>query len=204
MDVEKQKKIQENFEKMFQDGQKPWVDIGMEPALDKFFQVLSSKYPNAKILDIGCGDGWISIRAAREGFETWGIDSSETAIKEATDIAKEAEVNKATHFKVGDALNLPYEDNFFDALIDRGLFHHVLPENRSLYFQNILRVLKQRSLMYLHVFSTKNERSMGQLFTPEMIQELFGSDFTIIFSDEDPYPPKGYPVHLLHFIMERK
>ena len=203
MNSKEQKRIQEHFEKMWQDNQKPWVDIGMESDLDEFFQLLSQKYAKAKILDIGCGNGWISIRAVQDGHEVWGVDSSETAIKEAIAAAKKERVDEMTHFHVGDALDLPYESDFFDALIDRGLFHHIVPRNRPLYLQNILRVLKQKSLMYLHVFSAKNPSSNGELFTPELVQELFGSHFAILSSSADPYPPKSYPVHLLHFIMER-
>jgi len=78
MNLKKQKHVQEHFEGMWRNDEKPWVDIGMEPDLDKFFKLLSQKYPMAKILDIGCGNGWISIRAAKKGYEVWGIDSSET------------------------------------------------------------------------------------------------------------------------------
>ena len=202
MDLEEQKRIKEHFEGMYQAGEKPWVTHGAEPALDDFFRVLSQKYPKAKVLDIGCGDGWISIRAVKEGNVVWGIDSSETAIKEAKMAAKVARVGESAHFQVGDALNLPYEKEFFEAAIDRGLFHHILPANRRLYFQNILKVLQLKSLVYLSVFSTKNPEGIGQLFTQELIKELFGQYFLILSFGQDPYPTTA-PAHLLHFILER-
>ncbi len=202
MDLERQKQIKEHFEGMYQAGEKPWVKHGAEPALDDFFRVLSQKYPKAKILDIGCGDGWISIRAVKEGNVVWGIDSSETAIEEAKEAAKAAGVANTIHFQVGDALNLPYEKEFFEAAIDRGLFHHILPANRTLYFQNILKVLKPKSLVYLSVFSTKNPEGIGERFTPELIKELFGQYFRILSASQDPYPTLA-PAHLLHFILER-
>ncbi len=88
-------------------------------------------------------------------LEVWGIDSSPTAIDEAKEMAKGAGLKEHCHFQLGDALDLPYEDSFFDVLLDRGLLHHILPENRKLYFENILRVLKPKSLVYLSVFSKK-------------------------------------------------
>jgi len=150
-----QKHIQEHFERMFRAGDTPWVSSGPEPALEDFFELLAHTYPKARVLDIGCGNGWISIQAVQQGFEVWGIDSSETAIEEATLDAQAAWVTEKTHFQVGDVLDLPYEDHFFDAIIDRGLFHHILPENRALYRKNILRILKPKSVFYLAVFSTK-------------------------------------------------
>ena len=187
---------------MYQAGQKPWIEHGAEPSLDDFFRPLKQKYTKAKVLDIGCGNGWISIRAAKEGHEVWGIDSSETAIGEAKEASKKAGVDESTHFQLGDALNLPYEDSFFGALIDRGLLHHILPENRPIYFQNILRVLKPQSLIYLSVFSTKNPVGIGQLFTKKLVEDLFAKNFTIISFSQDPYPTQA-PVHLMHFILER-
>ncbi|MFQ6049740.1 MAG: class I SAM-dependent methyltransferase [Candidatus Paceibacterales bacterium] len=203
MNLEKQKRTQKYFEWLYRVGLKPWVWQGREPALDDFFQLLLEKHSKAKVLDIGCGNGWISVKVAKKGIEVWGIDSSETAIREAKEIAEKVGVDKITHFQVGDALDLPYQNKFFDALIDRGLLHHILPENRLLYFQNILRVLKPKSLMYLTVFSTKNLRFIGQLFSPKIVKELFNPHFDIIYFSQDLYPPIAL-THLLHFTMERK
>lgn len=203
MNLANQKKIGQHFELMYQAGQKPWTEHGPEPSLKEFLKLLQKRNSSAKIADIGCGDGWISIAAARAGHKVWGIDSSETAIGQARETAKVAGADKNTHFQVGDALNLPYPKNFFDAAIDRGLFHHILPENRLLYFENILKALKPKSLAYLSVFSTKNPVGIGQLFTPELVEELFGKDFKTIFFEEDPFPTEA-PAHLMHFIFEKK
>src|SRR3989339_674531 len=222
MDIAEQKQIQEHFERMYQFGQKPWTEHRPEPSLGKFFEILrTSRLAKftlspieglarrvkvsipAKILDIGCGNGWISIKAAKAGFEVWGIDSSETAIEEAIETAKDEGIEGNTDFQVGDALNLPYDESFFDALIDRGLFHHILPENRIAYFDNILRVLRSESLIYISVFSDKNPVGIGQLFTKELMEGLFGKNFTSIYYKEDPHLSDS-PAHLLHFTFECK
>ena len=202
VDLATQKQIQEHFDHMYQAGQKPWSQHPIEPLLDNFFQLLWDDYPKTNILDIGCGDGSISILAAKEGHEVWGIDSSITAIREAEAAAQAANVIKTTHFQLGDALDLPYDGDFFDAMIDDGLFHHILPENRSIYFQNILRVLKPKSYIYLSVFSKHNPEGIGQRFTREEIRTLFSS-FQILQFEEDPFPPKA-PAHIFHFILKRK
>lgn len=203
MNLNDQKRIGQHFELMYQADQKPWTEHGPEPALKEFLKLLKKKYQAAKVLDIGCGDGWISILAAKAGHKVWGIDASVTAIIEAEETARQEGVGQKTHFQVGDALNLPYPKNFFDAAIDRGLFHHILPENHPVYFENILKVLKPESLAYLSVFSTKNPVGIGQLFTPELVDELFGKDFKTIFFEQDPFPTEA-PAHLMHFILERK
>jgi len=58
-------------------------------------------------------------------------------------------------------------------------------------------------LIYISVFSDKNPVGIGQLFTKELMEELFGKNFTSIYYKEDPYPSDS-PAHLLHFIFERK
>lgn len=202
MNQKKQKKIQERFEQMYQNNEKPWRQHKNEPLLNNFFALVKEKYNKAKILDLGCGDGWISITAAKRGHETWGLDSSKTSIKEARESAEKEEL-KNVHFQVGDALNLPYQSDFFEVLIDRGLFHHILPENRPHYFDNIHKVLKPESLLYLSVFSDRNERDTGQTFTKELVNELFGPHFSEVSFKEDPYPYQS-PSHLLHFIFEKR
>ena len=104
---------------------------------------------------------------------------------------------------VGDVLDLSYEDNFFDGLIDRGLFHHILPKNRDFYFENILRLLKKESLVYLAVFSEKNPKLVMQTFNYQLIERLFKEYFKIISTSEDLYPKTTF-AHLSYFILERK
>src|SRR3990167_3295994 len=202
MKLDEQKQIQKHFERMYQAGQKPWRNHLPQKSLEDFFRIVKKEVGNAKILDIGCGDGWISIIAAKEGHEVLGIDSSPSAIKEAMSAANEKGLTNKLRFEVGDALGLPYDDNFFDAVIDRGLFHHILPQNREIYLQNILRVLKKKSLVYLSVFSKNNPVGIGQLFNKKKIEEIFGKVFSIVYFNEDPYLARA-SAHLMHFILKR-
>ena len=69
------------------------------------------------ILEVGCGAGnnlWFS---AREGFRVFGIDGSKSAIEFAKKIF--ADDGLIGSFELGDYTRLPYEDNFFDLVIDR-------------------------------------------------------------------------------------
>lgn len=201
MDLDKQKRISERFDRLFKSGTTPWKAHKPEPSLEDFIKTLKEKKPDAKVLDIGCGDGWVSIGLAKLGFSVWGIDSSETAIKRAKERAEKESVD--VDFRVGNALNLPYEDSFFDAMVDRGLLHHILPENREKYFENILRVLKKDALVFLSVFSTKNPEGIGERFTPELVEKLFEDNFEILKNYTDPWPTDN-PAHLHHFILKRQ
>jgi|SRR3989344_378477 len=202
MDQTGQNRIKSHFENLYRTGITPWKDHPPSPVLTYFLKYLKEKKPNAKLLDIGCGDGWISIIAAQASFAVWGIDGSQTAIANALKNSKKQGLKEKTHFQLGDALALPYSSHFFDALIDRGLFHHILPKNRKLYFKNIFRVLKDNSFIYLSVFSLNNPEGIGQQFTEQKISDYFSPHFIIDYFAQDPYPTPA-PAHLLHFILRR-
>lgn len=69
-----------------------------------------------KILEVGCGPGANIWYLAREGFSVYGIDGSKTAINQANLRLKREKLN--ADLIVGNIINLPYENNFFDCIID--------------------------------------------------------------------------------------
>jgi SAM-dependent methyltransferase len=63
-----------------------------------------------KILDIGCGTGRHSIELAKRGYDVTGIDLSESMLAKAR--LNAADQNVKVNFMLGDARNLPFENNF--------------------------------------------------------------------------------------------
>jgi 2-polyprenyl-3-methyl-5-hydroxy-6-metoxy-1,4-benzoquinol methylase len=71
--------------------------------------------PEMKILDVGCGTGRHAINLATKGYKNiTGIDLSPTMIRAAQEVAKEK--NVSIDFRVGDARELPFENEFDAAL----------------------------------------------------------------------------------------
>lgn len=186
---------------MYQEGTTPWKQHGPEPLIAEFVSLIKQNRINAELLDLGCGDGWLSLRLAALGLFVSGLDSSPTAIKAAQKSSED--VGLPIDFRVGDALSLPYRDESFDAMLDRGLLHHILPDNRHLYLKNILRVLRPQSHIYLSVFSEHNPVGIGQLFSHDKVERLFTPHFIIEQQQSNPLPGRN-PAHLLHFILKRK
>lgn len=94
-----------------------------------------------KILDLGCGGGAISWFLAREGFIVEAVDGSTAAIQKAKKNIENEKLNVS--FKQCDLAELPFPDNYFDAIVDSA----AISANTSVGIDHILlechRVLKQ-------------------------------------------------------------
>ena len=82
-------------------------------------QALGTETKKLGILDVGCGTGMITLPLAELGHNVTGIDLSEGMLKIAKE--KASNFNLAVEFKLGDAENLPFEDELFDVVINRHL-----------------------------------------------------------------------------------
>lgn len=71
--------------------------------------------PGMKVLDVACGTGNTALPAARAGAEVTGIDIAENLIEQAK--ANTAAEGLDAKFEVGDAEDLPYEDDSFDVIV---------------------------------------------------------------------------------------
>ena len=82
--------------------------------------------PGSRVLDVGCGPGSISVGLAKaiEPGELHGIDMEESQIMIARASAAAGGHDNAT-FHVGDATDLPFEDDSFDAAHTHAVLMHV-------------------------------------------------------------------------------
>jgi len=73
-----------------------------------------------RILDFGCGSGWLSRLFTGEGYKATGIDTSGSLIRNA----KKSSAG-STFFLVGDCMNLPFKDEAFDMVVGVAILHHL-------------------------------------------------------------------------------
>lgn len=105
----------------------------------KFYWSRIGNVKSLKILDFGCGNGWLSILLAKRGAEVWGIDISEELIKQANQFAVKEGLSEKIFFQEMAAETLGFEDNFFNLIIGSAILHHT---ELSLAINNLHRVLK--------------------------------------------------------------
>jgi len=122
---------------------KPQKDI---PRIVKLFNEKGVK----KVLDLGCGSGRHLVYLARHGFDVHGIDISKRGIKIARKWLKKEKLK--THLRVRDIYKqLPYKNNFFDAIISTQTLHHGRIENIRKLIKEMKRILRPKGLMFITV-----------------------------------------------------
>jgi SAM-dependent methyltransferase len=85
--------------------------------------------PPSRILECGCGPGWLCHILQKRGYQVTGIDVASDAIRMAEEKPMFADLAPPT-FQVADAENLPYEDEF-GAVIFFGALHHSVDEQAA-------------------------------------------------------------------------
>jgi 2-polyprenyl-3-methyl-5-hydroxy-6-metoxy-1,4-benzoquinol methylase len=107
-------------------------------------ECLKNKSPSMRILDAGCGEGRHAILFAKHGFESYGIDISEEAIRKAVQNALAEKVQ--VKFAVASFLRHPYEKRFFDVILDVAFLHCLRKKDAQRYLGVISGLLKAGGL----------------------------------------------------------
>jgi ubiquinone/menaquinone biosynthesis C-methylase UbiE len=100
---------------------------------------LAGDVKNKRIIDIGCGEGYIARILAKKGAKVVGIDSSREMIKIAKKLSEKLNLN--IEYRVGNALNLK---NLFKRKFDIALSVLVFPYFNKI---NLSRAVKQVSFL---------------------------------------------------------
>ncbi len=139
--------------------------------------VESGKIKKGKVLDTCCGAGTNGIFLAKKGFQVVGIDISSKAVEYAKKKAEQEKVK--IRFMVRNFLELPFNNEEFDFVLDMGCFHHVLIKDRNTYIKGVNRILKTGGKYLLICFSYKNGSAWNH-FTKEQIVQFFSKHLKIL------------------------
>lgn len=134
----------QKIEEMYHDNR---ADIkirskGSRPDLSeqyKYFWKLVGDVQGKKILDFGCGNGWVSVMYAQQGAEVWGFDISGELIEKARKSVQEKGLGDRIILEKMAAENLSFDDNFFDLVVGSAILHHT---ELDVTLRHVARVLK--------------------------------------------------------------
>jgi SAM-dependent methyltransferase len=118
---------------------RPWMNPYKFPwimdRIEREAELLKGKH----LLEIGCGMGYDSLEFLKRGVRVTATDLTPNAVK-MTIQHFEVENVKAEDVRTANALELPFEDNIFDAVWANGVLHATGDTHRAV--QEALRVLK--------------------------------------------------------------
>jgi ubiquinone/menaquinone biosynthesis C-methylase UbiE len=96
----------------------------------------------SRVLDVGCGPGNTACLIAEQyGARVHGIDISEVMIAKAKERARRQGLMDKVEFRVGDAFQLPFEDDWFDVVIVESVLTP-LPGDKKQALAEIVRVIR--------------------------------------------------------------
>lgn len=123
------------------------------------------------VLEIGFGSGVAFFNLHEKYQEIYGLDLCASS-EEIAHFFKEREIE--THLMNGSVLEMPYPDNFFDAVFLVSILEHLKPADQKKAFSEIVRILKPGGQV---VYGVPVERPLMVFF------------FRLL----------GYNIHLHHF-----
>jgi len=118
----------------------PWV----ASRIQEFFSYRAKK---PRVLDIGCGAGFLSNHLAREGFDVTAVDLSSSCIH----IARIRDETKSVKYMVADAYQLPFGPGSFDIVTCTDLLEHVANPQKIL--NEVSRVLAMNGFFFFHTYN---------------------------------------------------
>ncbi|MBU0983044.1 MAG: class I SAM-dependent methyltransferase [candidate division Zixibacteria bacterium] len=165
----------------------------------------SGRITPCRTVDLGCGAGNYSVWLAGQGFDVTGIDISAEAIQHARDLA--IREDEPCEFVVADLLgDVSAYHNSFDLALDWEVLHHVFPEDRPRFVENVWQLLRRDGLYFSLCFSLEDPAFGGEgsyrttplgtilyFSSQEELRALFAPKFEIIELATVEVPGKTVP-----------
>lgn len=140
-----------NWEMVKEDAENIWKN----PSIESYYLVNRWKSQDKKdFLDLGCGLGRHTILFAKNDFDVKAFDLSEDAVRRTREWAESLNLN--VDFKVGDMLELPYENESIDCILCRNVISHTDTMGMRKIISELNRVLRKDGECYLTLGSKES------------------------------------------------
>lgn len=120
--------------------------------------------PGGRLLEIGCGTGWIGMNFAEMGMEVDGTDFSEEQLIIARRLAVEKKLTTIEFFQrdlVTDKIQGRFED--YDAVLINAVLHHLSVDEYQAVLRNCAAVLRPGGKIYMYEpIDPKTDGGMGR------------------------------------------
>ena len=173
----------------------------------KFAAKLLSSKKEARVLELGCGEGIGALLLAEEGHRVVGVDFDEDAISYA-----KKEIEKHEHLRVsyfsGDILQMDL--GLFDAAVSLDVIEHIPRDEEEEFVQSIVDHLQDDGFCLIgtpnitaHKYASEmSKRGHINLYDSDRLMKLMGKFFKhcFLFGMNDEVVHTGYPA-MCHYLM---
>lgn len=137
----------------------------VNPVRYGYFARMLGEFGGRRVLDIGCGGGFLAESFAQDGFQVVGIDPARASVETARRHA--AATGLDIDYRVGRGESLPFPDASFDIVACCDVLEHVDDLERVI--EEVARVLKAGGLF---VFDTINRTRRSRFALITLWQDL--------------------------------
>ena len=130
----------------------------------------------SKILDVGCGKGFLVKDLCDIDMDAYGIDISEYAIKNSPEDIK-------NRLKIGSAEVLPYKNNYFDLVISINTLHNLKREDCKTAIREIVRVTKKNSFIQVDSYNTPKEKEIFEDWVLTAVFHCYPQEWIDLFKE---------------------
>jgi len=133
---------------------------------------------NASVLDVGCGKGFMlhDFKELMPNLTIAGIEISEYAIEHAIETVK-------PFLRVGNAKELPYEDNSFDLVISINTIHNLPLEECKRALREIQRVTRKYAFITVDAWRTEQEQKRMMKWNLTALTYMNVDDWKKLFAE---------------------
>lgn len=111
-----------------------------------FLELVDAK-KGEKVLETGCGGGWVARKLSKTGAEVIGCDKTIEMLTEANKV--EGELQQGIRYVQANITDLPFSESSFDKVTNIATLFHLDPEECKKFFAEAHRVLKSGGELFL-------------------------------------------------------
>lgn len=129
-----------------------------------------------KILDLGCGDGYLSFLMAQQGHQVVSLDLSLNRLKKFRDIAREYGIEQ----KIGDVKQTGLKDQSFDVIVTSEVLEHI--EGYPAVLLEAARLLKANGVL---IITVPHDEPQKLLTCPHCLKQFYRDGHVNRFNREN-------------------
>jgi SAM-dependent methyltransferase len=184
-------------------GLTPWERMPSLPIGEQAIALLDREEsgrepPYGRMLDLGCGTGFWSVRLAQRGWEVTGVDIVPKAVRIARERARGAGVEVRFGEGSATALTAAGIGSGFRLILDFGVVHGLQPEQVRAVSREVTAVATEDATLLMYAFSPGRRGPLPRGISREEIEQAYSGwritdDQAFVLAGAPRFVQKAHP-----------